>query len=188
VVARRKQVTVSIVIDVFVLVMLMYYQVRPKPLSAYTLPLVLVVTGVLEVGAFFAGGGQRFAQILKGQRPFEMTVPISKTVIVALLGSLVIAFISGAIRAPTFRLWRQDSQCWRQGTAVTVVLWIVSLGAHLLYDALTARNATLSGLGAATAVLYFGVSLAIQRIFLGTRASRIPERDGASGPPPRHVR
>ncbi len=151
----------SIVIDILVLFLLMRSQVRPKPLSGYTLPLVLLVIGVLEVCAFFVGGGPEFAEVVKGQRPFALTVPVSETVIVALLGSLVIALASGAIRAPTFRLWRQDGECWRQSSAVTVVLWIVSLGVHLLYDALIARKATLRGLGAATAVLYFGVSLSV---------------------------
>jgi hypothetical protein len=174
----------SIVIDVVVLVLLMRAQVQAKPLSGYTLPLVLLVIGVLEVAAFFVGSGQQLAEILKGQRSFAMTVPASKTVIVALVGSLAIAFVSGAIRAPTFQLWRQDGQCWRKGSAVTVALWIASLGVHLLYDAVLARRSALSGLGAATLVLYFGVSLSIQRLFLAARASRIAADNGPPGSPP----
>jgi hypothetical protein len=88
-----------------------------------------------------------------------------------------------AIRVPTFRLWWQDGQYWRKGTTVTVVPWLVSLGAHLLYDGVTARDPALSGLGAATTVLYFGVSLGIQRVLFAARTLRISRDNGIPGPP-----
>jgi hypothetical protein len=169
---------VTIVGDLAVLIFVLAGQVRAKPLSSFRLPLILVVIGVLEAGAFLAGGGQRLAEILKGQRSFAVTIPDGKTAIVALVGSLVIAAVSAAIRVPTFRLWWQDGQYWRKGTAVTVVLWLVSLGAHLLYEGFTARDSALSGLGSATTVLYFGVSLGMQRVLLAARTFRI----GHSGP------
>jgi hypothetical protein len=107
-----------------------------------------------------------------------VTVPDGKTAIVALTGSLVIAAVGAAIRVPTFRLWWQDGQYWRKGTAVTVAVWLVSLGAHLLYEGLTARDPALSGLGAATTVLYFGVSLGIQRVLLAARTVGIGHDNG----------
>ncbi len=84
----------------------------------------------------------------------------------------------------TFRLWRQDGQYWHKGNALTLVLWAVSLGAHLGYDALIAGHAGLSGLGGPTTFLYFAVSLAVQRWFLAIRASRIRRNDGSSGSVP----
>jgi len=166
---------VTIVGDLAVLVFVLAGQVRAKPLSGFKLPLILVVIGALEAGAFLVGGGQRLAEILKGHRSFAVTIPDGKTAIMALTGSLVIAAVGAAIRVPTFRLWWQDGQYWRKGTAVTVVLWLVSLGAHLLYEGVTARNPALSGLGAATTVLYFGVSLGIQRVLFATRTLHIAE-------------
>ena len=165
--------------DLAVLVFVLAGQVRAKPLAGFKLPVILVVIGALEAGSFLVGGGQRMAEILKGQRSFAVTVPDGKTAIVALTGSLVIAAVGAAIRVPTFRLWWQDGQYWRKGTAVTVAVWLVSLGAHLLYEGVTARDSTLSGLGAATTVLYFGVSLGVQRVLLTARTFRIARSDPA---------
>jgi hypothetical protein len=170
-----RELVVTIVGDLAVLVFVLAGQVRAKPLASFRLPLILLVIGVLEAGAFLAGGGQQLAEILKGHRSFAVTVPDGKTAIAAMMGSLVIAAVGAAIRVPTFRLWWQDGQYWRKGTAVTVVLWLVSLGAHLLYEGLTARDPALSGLGAATTVLYFGVSLGIQRVLLAARTSRVAQ-------------
>jgi hypothetical protein len=169
---------VTIVGDLAVLVFVLAGQVRAKPLASFKLPLILVVIGAFEAGSFLVGGGQRLAEILKGQRSFAVTVPDGKTAIVALTGSLVIAAVGAAIRVPTFRLWWQDGQYWRKGTAVTVAVWLVSLGAHLLYEGLTARDPALSGLGAATTVLYFGVSLGIQRVLLAARTVGIGHDNG----------
>jgi len=170
---------VTFVGDLAVLVFVLAGQVRAKPLAGFRLPVILVVIGALEAGSFLVGGGQRMAEILKGQRSFAVTVPDGKTAIVALTGSLVIAAVGAAIRVPTFRLWWQDGQYWRKGTAVTVAVWLVSLGAHLLYEGVTARDSTLSGLGAATTVLYFGVSLGVQRVLLTARTFRIARSDPA---------
>jgi len=172
---------VSIVIDIVVLALLLARQVMTRPLSGgYRLPLILLIVGLFEFAAFLLGGGQQLAQVLKGQRPF-VTIHDGSTVVAALAGSLVIAGLSAAVRAPTFRLWWQDGQYWRKGTAVTLVLWIVSLAAHLVYGDLISHNSAVRGLGNVTILLYFAVSLGIQRIFLAARASRIPRSNRASG-------
>jgi hypothetical protein len=169
---------VSIVIDIVILVLLLARQVTTRPLSGgYRLPLILLIVGLFEFAAFLLGGGQQLAEVLKGQRSFP-TVHDGSTVVAALAGSLVIAALSAAVRAPTFRLWWQDGQCWRKGTAVTLVLWIVSLAAHLGYDDLISRSSALRGLGNVTVLLYFAVSLGFQRMFLAARASRIGRTNG----------
>jgi hypothetical protein len=166
----------SIVIDLVVLALLVRAQIRPRPLAGFTLPLVLIVLGAAEFGAFLLGGTEQLKQFVKGQRPFH-AVADGRTITVALAGSLVIAAVFAAARVPTIRLWRQDEQYWRQGNAVTLVLWAASLGAHLLYDAVAARgidrSVTFGDFGAATGLLYFGVSLVIQRLFLAARTSRV---------------
>jgi hypothetical protein len=173
---------VGIVIDLVVLALLLARQVTTRPLSdGYRTPLILLIVGSFEFGAFLLGGGQQLAQFLKGHRSVITTHDWS-TVVAALIGSLVIAALSAAVRAPTFRLWWQDGQYWRKGTAATLVLWIASLAAHLGYDDLISRSSALRGLGNATILLYFAVSLGIQRMFLAARASRIPQGNGVSGP------
>ena len=119
------------------------------------------------------GGGQQLASFLKGQRRFA-TIPDGRIIIAAVAGSLILAAISGALRAPTVRLWRQGGQIWRRGTWLTVTLWIVSIGAHLGYDALIAHGTGKADIGDAAMLLFFAVSLTVQRWMLVARARRIP--------------
>jgi len=87
------------------------------------------------------------------------------------------------IRAATVRVWVDGGQAWRQGSWLTAVLWIVSLGAHLGYDYLVEGKGAKAGLGSASLLLYFGVTFTIQRLILMARAQRIadtsPQRTGA---------
>jgi hypothetical protein len=47
------------------------------------------------------------------------------------------------------RVWVDGGQAWRQGSWLTAVLWIVSLGAHLGYDYLVEGKGAKAGLGSA---------------------------------------
>jgi hypothetical protein len=166
---------IGIVIDLAALLWLLARQVRTRPLKeSYKIPIILGIIGLLEFGAFVMGGGQQLASFLKGQRSFA-TIPDGRTIVIAVAGSLVLAAVTGALRAPTVRLWRQDGQIWRKGTWVTVVLWIVSIGVHLGYDAVIAHGTGKADIGDATMLLFFAVSLTVQRWLLTARAHRIPE-------------
>jgi hypothetical protein len=166
----------SIIIDLVALAWLLIRQIRARPLSeSYKVPMILAVVGLAEFGAFLLGGGQQLAEFLKGQRSFT-TIADGKTILAAVAGSLVLAVLSGAIRAPTIRLWWQDGQYWRQGNWLTLILWILSLGAHLGYDALIAHSTREAEVGDATMLLFFAVSLTVQRVILTARAHRIPKR------------
>jgi hypothetical protein len=165
---------VSIVIDLVALAWLLSRQVKTRLLKEnYGTPVILGIIGLLEFGALEMGGGQQLASFLKGQRSFS-TIPDGKVVIVAVTGSLVLAAVTGALRAPTVRLWRQNGQVWRRGTWLTVVLWIVSIGVHLGYDALITHGTGKAEIGGATLLLFFAVSLTVQRWMLNARAHRIP--------------
>jgi hypothetical protein len=165
---------VNILIDLAALLWQLGRQIRTRPLKeSYKIPVILGIIGLSEFGAFVLGGGQQLASFLKGQRPFA-TIPDGRIIIAAVAGSLILAAITGALRAPTVRLWRQDGQVWRQGTWLTVTLWIVSIGAHLGYDALIAHGTGKADIGDATMLLFFAVSLTVQRWMLVARSRRIP--------------
>jgi hypothetical protein len=165
---------VSIIIDLAVLAWLLTRQVTARPLSGgYTLPLILGIVGLFEFGAYLMGGGQQLASFLKGHRSFT-TIPDGKTILAAVAGSLILAVATGAIRAPTVRLWWQDGQYWRKGSWVTLTLWIISLGVHLGYDALIAHSTGKAAIGDASLLLFFAVSLTAQRLILAARARGIP--------------
>jgi hypothetical protein len=71
------------------------------------------------------------------------------------------------------RVWVDGGQAWRQGSWLTALLWIISLGVHLGYDYLVDGKGSQAGLGSASLLLYLGVTFTIQRLILQARAQRI---------------
>jgi hypothetical protein len=127
----------------------------------YRLSVILAVIGVVE-----------FVNFLKSVHgPHD-----DDRIIAAVVGSLLLAGLLGAVRALTVRIWRQDDgQLMRRGTWLTAVLWVVSLAVHLGYDELVAGHiAGNSGdnVGDATIVLYLMVTLAVQQFLLLARVKR----------------
>jgi hypothetical protein len=156
-------VTADIVISVAVLLFILYRQLQVRRASpTMRLPLILVVVGVLllEQG---------------NSRPTASKLGI----LIALLA--VDAVGIGALRAWTVKLWR-DAQggLLRQGTWVTVVLWVVGLGIHEGVDAV-------AHIPASSTLLYLGVTLLAQQLVLQARVNRQEQRPpspapGSSGP------
>ena len=150
----------NLIIGVAVLALLLSRQLVTRRLSeSYRLSVILAIIGIVE-----------FVEFLNGH-------PTDKGgIAVAVIGSLVIALVAGAVRAPTVRVWRgPDGQLLRKGTWLTLVLWIVSLAAHLGYDDLVAGHITGKNggnVGDATILLYLVVTLTIQRFVLLSRVAR----------------
>jgi hypothetical protein len=148
--------TVNLLIGIAVLVLLVVRQLQVRPVRAnFRLPLILAIIGVIELTQFLHHDHH------------------TGTVLAALAGSLGLAAITGAIRAMTVRVWIQAGQALRQGTWITAVLWVVSLGVHLGYDYLIDGKGAQAGLGSASLVLYFAVTYTIQRLILQAKAQRI---------------
>jgi hypothetical protein len=156
---------VNLVIGIAVLALILSRQMQVRPVRAnYRLPLILAIIGVVELTQFLDHNHNRHDAAL----------------IAALAGSLVLAAATGAIRAVTVRVWINGGQALRQGTWLTAVLWIVSLGVHLGYDYLVDGKGSQAGIGTASLTLYFAVTYAIQRVILQARAQRIaaaPQQD-----------
>ena len=152
----------NLIIGVAVVALLVSRQLMARRLNEnYRLSVILAIVGLVE-----------FANFLKSVHgPHD-----DGRIIVALVGSLVLAALLGAARALTVRVWRQDDgQLMRQGTWVTAVLWIVSLAVHLGYDELVAGHiaGTNGGnVGDATIVLYLMITLAVQQFLLLARVRR----------------
>jgi hypothetical protein len=147
----------DIVLGVVVLGLLIYRQLRSRPINANGLRIVaiLAVIGVIQAYQFL-------------DKHHSGTVTYA-----ALGGSLVLSAVFGALRAATVRVWLQGGQPWSKGNWLTAVLWVIALAAHLGYDALVTPGRGSSGLGAATLVLYLAVSLGIQRGITQARANRL---------------
>ena len=156
--AVNASIAVNLLIGLAVLALLVYRQLQVRPVRAnFRLPLILAVIGVIQL-----------SQFLKNDHH-------TGTVFAALAGSLALAAITGAIRAMTVRVWIQAGQALRQGTWVTAVLWVVSLGVHLGYDYLVDGKGAQSGLGTASLTLYFAITYTIQRFILQAKAQRIAD-------------
>jgi predicted membrane channel-forming protein YqfA (hemolysin III family) len=154
----NSQTLLSLVIGVAVLGLLIFRNLRARPVrqANQRLYLILGVIGVVEMIQYLS----------------KFHVPAT-TATAALAGSLVLAAVFGAIRAATVRVWMKDGQPWTQGNALTAVLWIIALGAHLGYDAVLGTHKDISGLGDATVLLYLVVSLAVQRMIVSARAAKL---------------
>jgi hypothetical protein len=147
---------VNLLIGIAVLGLILVRQMQVRPVRAsFRLPLILAIIGVLELTQYLQHNHH------------------TATIYAALAGSLVLAAMTGAIRAMTVRVWIETGQALRQGTWITAVLWVVSLGVHLGYDYLIDGKGPQAGLGSASLVLYFAVTYTIQRLILQAKAQRI---------------
>ena len=150
-------VALDAILGLVVLALLIYRQLRSRPVgvSGLRLIVILVVIGVIQT-----------FQFLDNHHSGAVTYA-------ALGGSLVLAAVFGALRAATVKVWLQGDQAWSKGNWLTAVLWILALAAHLGYDALVTPGRGSSGLGSATIVLYLAVSLGIQRVITQVRANHL---------------
>lgn len=144
----------SIVVAAVVLVLVLTRQVQKRSIkedSRPTLLLILVVLGVIDLVRFVSAH------------------PANGTAVAMIVASLVLAAGFGALRAYTVRLWREGGVLYRQGTVVTVLLWLVAIGVHFGADVLIDGTGAAKGLASAALLLYLAVTLGVQRFVVGTR-------------------
>ena len=90
------------------------------------------------------------------------------------IGILCLSFLVGAglgtARGFTVRLWVEDRRLFRQGTLLTVLLWLVGVGLHLGSERLIQHEGGPAGAGSASMLLYLALSLTVQTQVLRRRA------------------
>jgi hypothetical protein len=137
---------------VLIFVLLRQMSIRPvrRQLSIRT-PVILGVIGLFEM---FGYAGDH--------HPTGLDV-------LWVVGTLVIgAAALGAVRALTVRVWSTGQIVVRQGTALTMALWVVSLAAHLYVDGGGGHKGA-SGLEQASFLLYLALTLGVQNYFVYRR-------------------
>ncbi|HWH19048.1 MAG TPA: hypothetical protein VN671_00845 [Solirubrobacterales bacterium] len=147
----------SLLIALVVLGWLLWRQLQVRELRhdrGYVFPLAICVVGVAQIAAY------------------NHEHRLSDGSIALLAVSIVVAAAFSIWRATTVRVWLHDGRLLRQGTAVTIVLWLVAIAVHLGGDHLIAPH-NADRLGSVSLLLYLGVSLAVQRFALGERARRL---------------
>ncbi|WP_211766135.1 DUF1453 family protein [Kutzneria sp. CA-103260] len=151
-------VGVNVVIGLAVLALLLYRQLQPRRVredGALRLTVILLVVGVIQA------------------YPVVSNHPPTTIVVLLLLAGLVSGAVFGTLRAYTTKLWIKDEDVWRQGTWLTLVLWLVAVGLHFGIDYLSERQGAPAGLGSSTIVLYLAVTLGIQRFITQQRAVKL---------------
>ncbi|MCL4562264.1 MAG: hypothetical protein M1281_16835 [Chloroflexi bacterium] len=139
----------NLIIGLLVLAFLLYRQLQIRPVRkrvSFTLPLILVILGVVSLESYLSAN------------------PPSLTTIISIIFSLLFLAIGmGAIRAATVRLWTRDGILFRQGTLLTIVLWIVSVAMHLAAD-------YFGHAGESSLLLYYAITLFVQSVIVQSRA------------------
>jgi hypothetical protein len=138
---------------VLILVLLRQVRVRPVPrVFQPRLPIVLGVIGLFEI-ASYAGNHH-----------------VSSTAWLWLVGTTLVGALGlGALRGLSMRVWTGNGWVLRQGNALTMALWLVSLLVHFAGDN-AGSHAGAAGLAGPSFLLYLGVTLSMQYYVVHRRA------------------
>ncbi|MDR0847080.1 MAG: hypothetical protein LBN08_06170 [Lactobacillales bacterium] len=174
----------SSLVTLVVVILVIAKQLKKKPVKAdYKGLFILLAVGLVQLAEYLLGEKQ-IKQLVDGKDlsvlnhlTFEHLV--TAHLIIAILGSFVLAFVMAFIRVPTFKIWKEDGIIYKQGTWLSALLWIISISLHLGYDQIVAHaTGGNSGFGSATTALYLFVSLGMQRVLYNYRGSKIMEKIG----------
>ena len=145
----------SYALGVLVLVFVLLRQVRVVPVRRVYQPRLPVILGVFGLFSMLSYADGRH---------------VSPSAWAWVVGTLLVGAVGfGALRGLSMRVWAGDGWVLRQGTAVTMGLWLVSLLVHFAGDA-GGDHAGAVGLVGASFLLYLGLTLAMQYYIVYRRA------------------
>lgn len=119
---------------------------------------VLVVVGAVELGGY------------------ARVHPLPLSAVGILAASFLFGLGLGVVRAHTVRIWYADGTVYRQGTWLTVLLWLAGTGGHLAGGELIGVAGGPAGAGSASMLLYLGMAVAVQTVFIRRRVLRYVEQ------------
>jgi hypothetical protein len=162
----------SYFLGALVLVFVLLRQVRVRPVRRVfqpRLPLFLGVIGFFEMLSY-AGGHH-----------------VASSAWFWILGSMLAGALGlGALRGLSMRVWASNGWVVRQGTTVTMALWLVSILIHFVGDAGGSHNGAV-GLEGASFLLYLGLTLGLQSYVVHRRALPLWEQLGPDAGRPLQV-
>ena len=149
----------SLAIGLAAFAFLLYRQVQRRPIGGRgrgtvrrgEIALVLLAVGAIELASF--------AQ----HRHFGAAS------VAILCASFAVGGALGVARGFAVRLWSENGRLYRQGTAITVVLWLVGVGLPLAGERLIERAGGPAGAGQATLLLYLALAVTVQTLVLRRR-------------------
>jgi hypothetical protein len=126
-----------------------------RPVRRVFQPRLPVVIGVIGLFGMFSYAGNHH---------------VSSSAWLWVLGTLIIGGVGlGVLRGLSMRVWTGNGWVLRQGNAITMALWLVSLLVHFVGDG-EQSHAGAAGLEGASFLLYLGVTLAVQAYVVNRRA------------------
>ena len=147
--------TFSYVLGALVLVFVLLRQVRVRPVRRVFAPRLPLVLGVIGFFTMVSYVGDHH---------------VSSAAWLWVLGSLLVGALGlGALRGLSMRVWTGNGWVVRQGNAVTMALWLVSILVQFAAGAGGNHGGT-AGLEGASFLLYLGLTLAVQSYVVHRRA------------------
>ncbi len=145
----------SYALGAVILILVLLRQVRVRPVPRVFQPRLPVVIGVIGLFEMFSYAGNHH---------------VSSSAWLWVVGTLLIGALGvGALRGLSMHVWTGNGWVLRQGNALTMGLWLVSLLVHFAGD--TAQShAGAAGLEGASFLLYLGVTLCAQYYVVHRRA------------------
>ena len=140
----------ELLLSLVVIALIFYNQVRVRKVSSdtrFTLPLIMCVLGVFTLKSYLDSN--------------QLTVIAWITIIASFT---LLAIGMAAIRATTVKLWIDTDVVYRQGTWVTILLWVVSIALHIALN-------QVGHLGQSTFLIYFAITFTVQKLIIQKRAS-----------------
>ncbi|HEX3947797.1 MAG TPA: hypothetical protein VHW47_08825 [Acidimicrobiales bacterium] len=157
----------TILIDILVVVLVLYRQIQVRRVRAQVNLRLAAIFGVVGLVELVSYAGDHH---LSG-----------KVVGVLVLSMLVGAGLLGAIRAATVHLWQDGDGVFRQGTWLTMALWVVSFGLHFASEWWIDAWKGPSGLASASLLLYIGLTYGVQNAVVHRRAQGMLAAAGPAG-------
>jgi hypothetical protein len=161
----------NVLIGLVILAWVLARQLQRRPVQASSLrvPAILAAIGLYETARFL------------GDNAPAGRVPAG------VLALLVVGVLAGvglaALRGLQMRVWLESGTAYRQGSVLTVVLWLVAIGLHLALDAAIDHvSPALSGLGTSSLLLYLGCVLGVQGLVVRRRAAALSALSAPSVP------
>ena len=145
----------SYALGALILVLVLLRQIRVRPVPREFQPRLPVVIGVIGLFEMFSYAGNHH---------------VSSTAWLWVAGTLVVGALGfGFLRGLSMRVWSGNGWVLRQGNALTMGLWLVSLLVHFVGDG-GQSHAGAAGLEGASFLFYLGVTLCVQSYVVYRRA------------------
>jgi hypothetical protein len=137
-------VALNVALVLALVVFILYRQTIARPLSArgiWVLPAILAIVALIGI-----------SNVNKGL--------LSVTAVTYLGIDVVSSLALGALRGCFMRVFERDGVMWRQGNAITVILWIAAIGIRIVLGYFASRagvgNVSVAGLELALAAALLG--------------------------------